>query len=94
MTYADKYALMKAYKIMTGDDPDQDKSPDRINIENISKQAISKTKVEALEKAIKDRNISSDKVNEVLNKFGYRTISEILVVDYKKVCDELSKEAN
>ena len=27
MTYADKYALMKAYKIATGDDPDQDPSP-------------------------------------------------------------------
>jgi hypothetical protein len=26
MTYADKYALMKAYKISTGDDPDQDAS--------------------------------------------------------------------
>lgn len=26
MTYADKYALMKAYKIVTGDDPDQDES--------------------------------------------------------------------
>lgn len=26
MTYADKYALMKAYKIMTGDDPDQEPS--------------------------------------------------------------------
>ena len=26
MTYADKYALMKAYKIMTGDDPDQNMS--------------------------------------------------------------------
>ena len=26
MTYADKYALMKAYKIITGDDPDQDAS--------------------------------------------------------------------
>jgi hypothetical protein len=26
MTYADKYALMKAYKISTGDDPDQDES--------------------------------------------------------------------
>ncbi len=26
MTYSDKYALMKAYKIITGDDPDQDKS--------------------------------------------------------------------
>jgi hypothetical protein len=28
MTYADKYALMKAYKIITGEDPDQYKSPD------------------------------------------------------------------
>ena len=26
MTYADKYALLKAYKIMTGEDPDQDPS--------------------------------------------------------------------
>lgn len=26
MTYADKYALLKAYKIATGDDPDKDKS--------------------------------------------------------------------
>lgn len=29
VTYADKYALMKAYKISTGDDPDQEKSPDQ-----------------------------------------------------------------
>lgn len=29
MTYADKYALMKAYKISTGDDPDQDASEDK-----------------------------------------------------------------
>ena len=28
MTYADKYALMKAYKIITGDDPDQFPSED------------------------------------------------------------------
>lgn len=28
MTYADKYALLKAYKIVTGDDPDQDPSED------------------------------------------------------------------
>lgn len=30
MTYGDKYALMKAYKIITGDDPDQNKSPDEV----------------------------------------------------------------
>jgi hypothetical protein len=28
MTYSDKYSLMKAYKIMTGDDPDQNHSND------------------------------------------------------------------
>lgn len=28
MTYADKYALLKAYKVETGDDPDQNKSED------------------------------------------------------------------
>ena len=28
MTYADKYALMKAYKIATGDDPDKEASPE------------------------------------------------------------------
>jgi hypothetical protein len=31
MTYADKYALMKAYKIMTGDDPDQNHSESYAN---------------------------------------------------------------
>lgn len=28
-TYADKYALMKAYKISTGDDPDKEASPEK-----------------------------------------------------------------
>ena len=28
MTYADKYALMKAYKLSTGDDPDKEASPE------------------------------------------------------------------
>lgn len=28
MTYGDKYALMKAYKISTGEDPDKDPSPE------------------------------------------------------------------
>lgn len=29
MTYADKYALMKAYKLSTGDDPDKESSPEK-----------------------------------------------------------------
>jgi len=32
MTYSDKYALLKAYKIVTGDDPDQEASPENVEI--------------------------------------------------------------
>lgn len=41
MTYADKYALLKAYKIVTGDDPDQEPSPQElkgVEIKNPKKQ--------------------------------------------------------
>lgn len=41
MTYADKYALLKAYKIMTGDDPDQDPS-DELNGKNTTKPTYEK----------------------------------------------------
>lgn len=37
MTYSDKYALLKAYKIQTGDDPDQDVSPDYKNAKPAAK---------------------------------------------------------
>ena len=37
MTYADKYALLKAYKISTGDDPDQEGSGDLKSFKNEGK---------------------------------------------------------
>lgn len=40
MTYSDKYALMKAYKIITGDDPDQNASPENEILKNNKKQDI------------------------------------------------------
>ena len=38
MTYADKYALMKAYKISTGDDPDKDASVNNIDMTKVTKE--------------------------------------------------------
>jgi len=38
MTYADKYALMKAYKIITGDDPDQNPSEEHNEVKITTKQ--------------------------------------------------------
>ena len=40
MTYADKYALMKAYKIITGEDPDQNPSPEKVTY---NKRQVTKT---------------------------------------------------
>lgn len=34
MTYADKYALLKAYKIVTGEDPDQSPSPENVTYDS------------------------------------------------------------
>ncbi len=46
MTYADKYALLKAYKIQTGDDPDQEASPDKI--EKKAQPLVTKEQLEEL----------------------------------------------
>lgn len=40
MTYADKYALLKAYKIETGDDPDKEPSAD---LKGVSKKEVKAT---------------------------------------------------
>lgn len=50
MTYADKYALMKAYKIITGDDPDQyDSEPQ----DNVSSAPAYPSRAEMLDAIIK-----------------------------------------
>jgi hypothetical protein len=42
MTYADKYALMKAYKLSTGDDPDKEASPENVFDKKTSAKATDK----------------------------------------------------
>jgi len=49
MTYSDKYALLKAYKIQTGDDPDQDASEP---LKALASARIGKTKAAALAEAL------------------------------------------
>jgi hypothetical protein len=65
MTYADKYALMKVYKISTGDDPDQ------IASEDVSYRPVDNSKPmtarEILIKELRDRGID---VSEFAKKHG------------------------
>ena len=56
-----------------------------------NQKKIDATKVQAIEKAIKDRGITAEQVNEVLTMFGYKEIKDILVCDYIKVCNEFKE---
>ena len=54
MTYGDKYALMKAYKISTGEDPDQEASPEETPKKETKADTINADQVGNLEKLIRD----------------------------------------
>lgn len=67
MTYGDKYALMKAYKISTGDDPDQEPSNDE-NYKKKPKQDKPKTQPQS------PRQLLIDKLDELgIDKTAYAT---------------------
>ena len=61
MTYSDKYSLMKAYKIMTGDDPDQKHSKDT-NVSNVQGANITLHQIDIIQGYIKEGKIDSDKM--------------------------------
>lgn len=54
-----------------------------------NQKKISNTHVQALEKAISNNNISANIVTTTLEKYGYKAISDIMMVDYMKICNEL-----
>ena len=62
MTYADKYALLKAYKIVTGDDPDQE-GRNELNAANVAPVIDGKLLREA-----EELNIDLNKVATYLKK--------------------------
>lgn len=59
MTYADKYALMKAYKISTGDDPDQNAS------EEVHYNNVRAGKAEQPKKQLTPRQMLIARLNEL-----------------------------
>lgn len=65
MTYGDKYALLKAYKIITGDDPDVEHSPEDEKVTRSNKQ--SKAKTETASKPAAAQNVEpNSKINGVM----------------------------
>ena len=84
MTYADKYALMKAYKIITGDDPDQ----------NLSEELKAKKRMETaypsraeMEKFVAE-NYDTENLTKILNYYKVNSLGELkleeLIVCYNR----------
>jgi len=69
MTYGDKYALLKAYKIITGDDPDQTASAPLNEKEQkpVQRQTISAEKRKALEIFLSQHSVPDDFVCKLYN---------------------------
>lgn len=86
MTYADKYALMKAYKISTGDDPDQTASEDV----NYTRKAMPAPKCEdcgGLLFPVKKRNGEMWSVNDMA-EYSRRRFDRCLCADCMKKAEK------
>lgn len=88
MTYSDKYALMKAYKLVTGDDPDQNPSPETANVGN---NVIDNVKVEALKKVVENKNMTPELLLKGLTYYGYTKIEDIKEKDYMTIYNAITK---
>ena len=79
MTYGDKYALMKAYKISTGDDPDQNASE---QLNSVSKQQQAKPKgaaATAKQVAMIKSLYSEEEIKAMLTRLNLATLEQITV---------------
>lgn len=88
MTYGDKYALLKAYKIQTGDDPDQTASADLTGVKR-GKQTAQPDKtgqpaypeaenmVKDISEYIKKHKTANEYITGMMEKSGARDIAEL-----------------
>lgn len=64
MTYSDKYSLLKAYKIATGDDPDKEASPEK-GYKRETKENNIYIKIKSL---MKEKNVLANEISETFQK--------------------------
>lgn len=86
MTYADKYALLKAYKIITGDDPDQEHSPDTAKYTNSDNRKATPKQVEILTKYY-----TGDNLTKLLASNGVSKLDDIPLAKASEIIGKLKK---
>lgn len=83
MTYADKYALMKAYKISTGDDPDATKSADEgYKVIQSDEPKITHKQAEYLGR------LYQNDINEALKRMGVDDVTQLTMKQASELINE------
>lgn len=91
MTYADKYALLKAYKIITGDDPDQKASETLKTVERketISNQLITDVQAVALESVLTAGNVN---IPKLLEMYKVKTLRDLTQRQHAEIIARLKR---
>lgn len=82
-------------RFQLGEDPDKISSAETdAKIENeltTTDRKINRKELDILNKTIAKYSLSGDRVNEILNKYGYETIEAIDLSNYAKIGNEMSK---
>ena len=98
MTYADKYALMKAYKIGTGDDPDQEGSPETSSktkttgTKTSAKQQLEEKKItEAQMTIIKNNYRTEELMKKLLESNGIEKLEDLSMVKASEIITKLKE---
>lgn len=89
MTYSDKYALLKAYKIVTGDDPDQNASPENMEIKGSSKtNKVSDSQAKAIYSLMIRKGI--DVVSNLQKIFNVSNTADLTQEQYSQLVSKLN----
>ena len=91
MTYADKYALLKAYKIITGDDPDQKASETLKAVEGketVSNQLITDVQAVALESVLTAGNVN---IPKLLEMYKVKTLRDLTQRQHAEIIARLKR---
>ena len=87
MTYSDKYALLKAYKIQTSEDPDQQESAP---LARTSKN-ISAVKAKALISALQNANVN---VSALLEQYKVKAATDLTEEQHSEIMARVQKAKN
>ena len=91
MTYGDKYALMKAYKISTGDDPDKEVSPESGYKKVVKEEPKEDNKLILLSKFNELVDETNQDLEKILEYYQVKSNREMEVTQLKQAISEMER---